>query len=225
MHSAAELSADSFGVEVDGVPARVDDVLPGFDAVDRLGVVIRGPADALGASVLIALTMTRFYDRQRELHGGDYWGYPDFFVIGAGCRPLDYAMLDVWPEHKWVEVDASAEAVWRAVNDRAVTRLALVDTAPLGGALERQTRASAVERLRSAWRFGPAGSTPDADLRLVGDPAVERYVDRVLDDNEARLGPDRTTRLRRARPSLGSEPRRATETYRRLTVDEALRAV
>ena len=55
MHSSTALQMDAFQIEVDGRPGGAEDVWPGFDGHDRVGVVLREPLDALGASGLLAL--------------------------------------------------------------------------------------------------------------------------------------------------------------------------
>ena len=52
MHSSRELRSASFAITVDGDPAAVADVLPGFRDGDRLGIVVRRPCGAVGASAL-----------------------------------------------------------------------------------------------------------------------------------------------------------------------------
>jgi hypothetical protein len=73
MHSSRELRSDSFDITVGGRPATVADVFEGFSEQDRLGVVVRRPCGAVGASALICATITAFYDIQRA-------SSTDFFV-------------------------------------------------------------------------------------------------------------------------------------------------
>jgi len=52
MHSSSELRSDAFAITLDGEPAGIEQVLPGFAERDRVGVVVRHPCDAVGASTL-----------------------------------------------------------------------------------------------------------------------------------------------------------------------------
>lgn len=100
----------------------IPDLFPGFDARDRLGVVVHHPGGALGASVLVLATITAFYDLQRS-RGDDCFVYPDYFVFHVGQQHGNHSMLDIWPDHKEVVVAGEPEAVLRAIDDRAITRL------------------------------------------------------------------------------------------------------
>jgi hypothetical protein len=41
MHSSTELRRSMFGIELEGRRVSLDEVLPGFDERDRLGIVVR----------------------------------------------------------------------------------------------------------------------------------------------------------------------------------------
>ena len=86
MHSSTALQMDAFQIEVDGRPGGAEDVWSGFDGHDRVGVVLREPLDALGASGLLALSVTAFYDVLRAEHGDDCDGLADGHVLR---RPFD----------------------------------------------------------------------------------------------------------------------------------------
>jgi hypothetical protein len=225
VHSSTALALDSFAIDVDGRPGGLEDVWPGFAQGDRVGVVLRDPVGALGASALIALSVTAFYESLRVEHGDDYHRYADFYLFGAGCEIADYGELDVWPDHKHVVCAPDAESILRAVNDRAITRLVVPDAAPLGGAIERQTRTSAEARLRSAIAYSPTGLADRADLSIRADRVVESYVEVVLFGNPQWIDEAREAELKAWRASLFEERKSAREAYRRLTVAEALDAL
>src|SRR5688572_9204364 len=148
MHSAQELRSSSFGVDVDGREARLFDLFDGFHEQDRLGVVLRQPCGAVGASALITATITAFYDIQRA-RGPDFVVYPDYFLFHVD-RPLgDHARLDVWPRHKEVVVPGDADRLLEAVNDRAVTRLVVEDGAAGEPPSDPAARASARSRIQT----------------------------------------------------------------------------
>src|ERR1700761_809792 len=103
MHTSDELCAGSFQIELAGAPATIEQVLPGFEPGDRLGIVVREPCGAVGASCLLLSAVTAFYDAQRA-RSPEFFIYPDYFLLHVG-RPLgDHSMLDVWPAHKEVVV-------------------------------------------------------------------------------------------------------------------------
>ncbi len=218
MHSSKELTSDAFSFTVDGAAASFADVFPDFEARDRLGVVVRSPGGALGASALILATITAFYDFERA-RATDFFRYPDYFVFHVGRRVGPYAMLDIWPDHKEVAIpEGDPEALLRAINDRAVTRLLVEDGPPGAPAFERVTLASV--RLHTALAYAANGRARDADVLVAGNAITERYVAAVL-DGAAPLGDDEraTLRARRAALLAAGAPR---EWYRRLGREETL---
>jgi hypothetical protein len=89
-------------------------------------VVMSRPCGAVGASALIAATITAFYDLHRA-RGEDFFVYPDYYLFHVG-RPLgDHARLDVWPRRKEVVVREEPQAILEAIDDRAISRLVVED--------------------------------------------------------------------------------------------------
>ena len=238
MHTSTELHQDSFAVSVDGATATIDDLLPGFSAQDRIGIVVDEPCGGVGASCLLLAAVTAFYDIQRA-RGEDFFIYPDYFVFHAGRRIGDYGMLDVWPDHKEVEVVGGPEQMLRAINDRGITRVLVPDGEPVGADFDRQTLASAESRIVGAFAYAPTGRVADPDVVLAGDDVTESCVAAVLDptardpddpSEPVQRGGDRAAnerwaaagaRKRRQRAALqtGGRP---SESYRRITVKQAL---
>jgi hypothetical protein len=240
MHSSKELRNDLFAITLDGLPTAIEEVLPGFDEHDRLGVVVRHPCGAVGASTLLLAAVTAFYDLQRA-RGGEFYVYPDYFLFHVG-RPLgDHSMLDVFPSHKEVVVPDEPEALLEAVNDRAVTWLIVEDSEPAPAPLRRETLASAHSRIKGAFAYSPEGRVVDADLRVAGNEVTESYVRAVLDPDgliaaigdaadpyaatiarrKAEVSSQVRARIRAQRDDL-IDRGRPVETYRRLTLDQAL---
>jgi hypothetical protein len=217
MHSTERLTSGSFAFAIGGRPATFDDVLPEWDERDRLGVVARQPCGAVGASLLILAAVTAFYDDWRR-RAADFFAYPDFFIFHVGERMGSHGMLDIWPDHKEVVVPRGGEDLLRAINDRAVTRLLVVDGPPSASRFERQTLASV--KIRSALAYAASGRVADADIEVGGDAATEDYVAAVLDQS----GPLDAAALMRMRAERATLVRdgRPVETYRRVTPDEAL---
>ena len=230
-----------FEIGLAGRPAGIGRLFEGFDELDRLGLLVRRPCGAVGASALITATVTAFYDIQRE-RGPDFFVYPDYYLFHVG-RPLgDHGRLDVWPPHKEVVVPAGADRVLEAVNDRAVTRLVVEDGAAGEPPSDPGALASARTRIETCLAYSPSGRVEDGDVRIVSNPVTEGYVEAILDPetriarlraegNEeraeaiaARAGEiDRDSRQRvlAGRRDL-AEDGVPVETYRRIGLDEAL---
>ena len=241
MHSSRELTSSSFEIEVGGVTTTLEELFEGFGEQDRLGLVMTRPCGAVGASALIAATITAFYDIQRA-RGPDFFVYPDYYLFHVG-RPLgDHGRLDIWPPHKEVVVPAGADRVLEVVNDRAVTRLVVEDGNAGEPPSDSGAVASARARIETCLAYSPSGRVDDADVRIASNPVTEGYVEAILDP-EARIA-----RLRgegsqeradaiaaRAREVDGASRQRVlagrrdlledgvpVETYRRIDLDEAL---
>src|SRR5918995_1763348 len=175
MHSSRELRSDSFGIEVDGRPASLGELFPGFAEQDRLGVVVRAPCGAVGASALICTTITAFYDVQRA-RGDDFFVYPEYYLLHAGGAHGDHARLDVFPRRKEPVVPDDPEALLEALNERAITRLAVEEGAPRPAEL-----ASARGRLATCLAYSASGRVAGADVRIAGNEVTEGYVEAILD--------------------------------------------
>jgi hypothetical protein len=203
MHTTG-LRGHDFDIRAGGTPATIDDVFPGFDEDDRLGIVITADHGAAGAATLILAAVTAFYDRLR-LTGEPFFAYADYFAFHVGGRRGSLRKLDVWPEHKEVVVAAEAEPVLQAINDRGITRLLVPDGTPRTPVLARETMASARRRIRTAVAYAPGGAVPGDALTVSGSPRSAAFVEQMLQTTGA-----------------GATTVRATETYRRLTLAEAL---
>jgi hypothetical protein len=224
MHTAEELSSPSFAIQVEGQAATLDDLFPGFVEHDRLGVVVRHPCGAVGASTLILAAVTAFYDAQRA-KGEEFFVYPDYFLFHMGARLGDHGMLDIWPAHKEVVVRNEPEELLRAINDRGITRLLVEDQVcrHTESAFERESLASARGRIVTALAYLPTGRVSDADVLVAGNDITESYVAAVLEQS-TEVGAGSREKLRLARRAL-HEQGRPVESYRGLTLDEALSLV
>jgi hypothetical protein len=219
MHTSSKLASHSFELEVDGRAARLADVLPGFHHQDRLGIVVREPCGAVGASTLLLAAVTGFFDFQRA-RSDDFFIYPDYFLFHIGERWGDFNMVDIWPDHKEVVVsDADGERLLQAINDRGVTRLLVPDDEPSELDLTRHTRSSAEGRIVTALAYSPRGRVRDPDVTVRGNDVTESYVRAVLDQSEWIPAQVRTEILA-ARSRLITDGR-PTENYRRIELPDA----
>ena len=219
VHSAEELTSSSFAIRLAGRPASLSDVFPGWGEHDRLGVLVRRPCGAVGASALILAAVTAFYDIQRQ-RCDDFFIYPDYFLFHVG-RPLgDHNMLEIWPRHKEVVVGAAPEEILHALNDRSITRLLVEDDQPGSPAFERESLASARSRIVSALAYSWSGRVAEADLTVSGNEVTGSYVAAVLEQS-SNVDPEVRRAIGLARGTL-LEAGRPTESYRRLTLEEAL---
>jgi hypothetical protein len=243
MHSSRELRSSSFRITLGGRDVPLTELFDGFDDRDRLGVVVRSPCGAVGASALITATITAFYDIQRS-RGTDFFIYPDYYLFHVGEPLGDHSMLDVWPGHKEVVVEDDPERILEAVNDRGITRLVVDEGEPGEPAFERETLASARERIATGLVYSPSARVRDADVRIESNPVTESYVAAVLDPeahlDELRAGDEPAgayaeaiaARAREVEPGVRGRIREGraaliengapVETYRQVGLDDAL---
>jgi hypothetical protein len=243
MHTSTELESADFEIAINGEPAGLNELLPGFEEQSRLGVVVRDGFGAVGASTLITASITGFYDIMRANSPDGFFRYADFFLFHVGAMRGNHHMLDVSPDHKEVLVPDDAEQILRAVNDRGVTHLLVPDGLPGRPLLEPQTRNSAESRIKAALAYSSGGQTAGADVFIKGTSHVDGYVRETLDGKAwvERLeaeGGDATV-LAWARSRLGevddeeiariADGRRelivdgrTVESFRRVTLDQAL---
>jgi hypothetical protein len=252
MHTSTELRSDSFSIELDGRPATIADVLPDAGANGRLGIVVREPCGAVGASLLLLAAITAFYDAQRA-RSDQFYIYPDYFLFHVGRPHGDHSMLDVFPSHKEVIVPDDPQLILQAINDRAITWLVVPEREPAAAPQDREGLASARDRIVASFSYSPTGRVAEhGDVRIAGNEATESCVRAVLDPegvvatlgdaedgDHATLGdpadpyaaeltrragevaPETRAQLRADRDRL-RENGRPLESYRRLTLDQAL---
>ena len=240
MHTSVELRSESFTITCDDEPVRIEDLLVGFGPQGRLGIIVRSPCGAIGASGLLLAAVTAFYDAQRAL-SDDFVIYPDYFTFQVGGPLGDHSMLDVWPSHKEVVVPDDPDAILQAVNDRAITWLVVPEGEPGRPPTRRESLASADSRIVAAFAYSPTGRVRRPDVRIAGNEVTEGYVRAVLDPERllATLGdaadpyaasvsrraaeapPQARAQLRAARARL-SRGGRPVESYRRLSLARAL---
>jgi hypothetical protein len=166
VHVSRQLENALFNVSVNGELATREDILGEWSPLDRFGIIAHEPYGPLGGSHLLQLAITAWYDvrpARREL--GEQL-YPEIYVFHVGGRWGEHAYFDVYPPRKEVFVDNDPKLVLEAINDRAITHLAVPDR-PLGkvqhGYKEpRQAR----DRITRVWAYDPGGRTRDADVTI-----------------------------------------------------------
>lgn len=189
MHTARQLSEEQFEVRIGGEPASRAALLPDWTPWDRFGIVVDRPLGALGASALIQLAITAFYDARPGRRAGypvpgtpadDAAVYPDIYLFHVGGRHGFHAPFDFWPARKEVFLPADPRQVLDAVNDRGITRLAVPDAAAQPVEHQWKEPAAARDRIVSAFAYSPEGVTAEADVEIIG-------LDRVTQVNVAAM--------------------------------------
>jgi hypothetical protein len=218
MHTSRELNSKLFQIKESGrIFASFAELCPGFTTQDRLGVIVREPLAAIWNSAFILAAVTSFYDEQRK-RGREFFIYPDYFVFHIGCKPGDYSMFDIWPQHKCLCVGDDAEEISCAINDRAISILLLNQLLQREVQLQEHTRNSALARIKYAFA-GVPGNAPDA-VTIKGDSVIERYNNAVINASESVAEVEREAL--RSRRRIATHNNCTTEWYQRLPVEVAL---
>lgn len=180
MHTAFELKKRMFQVALEGQEVDAYGFLD-WGPLDRLGVIIDRPVGALGAGLMILLAACAFYDtpgkkrRQRPL-------YPEIYLFHAGGPWGVFTNFDFWPDHKEIFLPNDPKEVLRAVNNRGITHLLVVDqpAAPVDHRFKEPE--AALDRIKHCWAYGPNGAATHADVVIKASDAnvLENY-DGVLE--------------------------------------------
>ena len=182
MHTAYQLKESQFSITIGGEASDREHLFPGWHKNDRLGIVVDEPFGALGASLLLQLAITAFYDvcpsrRESTL-------YPDIYLFHVGGRYGDHGHFDGYPPRKEVFVNDNPAEILEAINDRAITRLAVVD-GPQDKVLHHfKEPASALDRITSAFAYTPSGRVTGANIEITAtSKRAVKNVERVLFPN------------------------------------------
>lgn len=222
MHTIYSMVYKDFEFSINNNTSTLEDILPGYNENDRIGVVVREPGGGMGASALLMSALTRFYDFHRPILGdepGKLRIYPEFFVFHVGQRHMNHSWMDIWPPHKEVVVEDDPEQILEAINDRGITRLLVEDITPSPATFLRETISSAKHRIVSVLAYSPTGRVDQGDVCITSCSAAE---DNVLDT--LRMSDELTEevkeKLRKGRQNLYVDGR-VKETYRRIDLTDA----
>jgi hypothetical protein len=191
MHTATQLDRSLFEVTCDGTASSREELLPDWAPHDRLGIVVTEPFGGIGASQLIQLAITAFYDVRPSRRGrvrSEYGQaqpngcYPDIYLFHAGGPHGDHSWFDFWPARKEVFVARHARAMLDAINDRAITRLAVPDGEPTPVQHELQESGAARDRIVTALAYSATGRVDNPTFQVAGlSERTEANVKNILD--------------------------------------------
>lgn len=240
MHTTNLLRSTDFEFTVNGRLALLEQVFPQFNQYDRVGVVVRQPGGSIGASALVMAAMSRFYDYHRQNLGnrpGQLRIYPEFYMFHVGQRHMNHYWMDIWPPHKEVDVADEPEPILEAINDRGITRLIVQDMEPVEtmffherrpaqyldsakAIFLRETVSSAESRIKTAVAYSPSGRTDRPDIFVRSCSEAEKCVQASINGSQE-LSESLRKQLQTSRHQLFDNGR-VTETYRRITLSDAI---
>jgi len=177
--------------------------------------------EGLGAIALIMAYVTAFYDRYRE-RATEFYAYPDFFTFQGQTPCADYAMCDIWPQHKNVHVSGEPQQTAEAIADRGVTVLLVPDGPPREVEIAQAELESARRTIGRSFAYSASGSVEAPDLIIeCMSPRLSEYAQAVIDSVPAGE-PERDEReLGLEQPASGT----LRQSFRELDLDGALQRI
>jgi hypothetical protein len=174
MHVVSLLKSQMFDVRVDGKPAATSDIFPDWHVHDRFGLVIDEPFGGIGATHLLQLAMTLFYDikpsRRTTLAV-----YPEIYAFHIGKGHGAHAPYDFWPARREVILSNDHREILDAINDRGITRLAVPERQPRQVTHRPKEADAALDRLVSAFVYRPDGRISNGDVVIAGNDKRTEY--------------------------------------------------
>jgi hypothetical protein len=169
-----------FGVRVDGASASIASVLPDWGPLDRLGLIIDAPLGGIGASNLVQIAITSFYETSKR-RLGELTVYPEIYAFHIGKGWGSHAAFDFWPARREVMVSDDPKDLLDAINDRGITRLVVPDRPQTEIDYRPKEVDTALDRIVSAFAYDPSGRTSGADVTLTSkDKRCEINPSRVI---------------------------------------------
>ncbi|TGR10529.1 hypothetical protein EN833_13445 [Mesorhizobium sp. M4B.F.Ca.ET.190.01.1.1] len=208
MHVADMIYEHMFRVELGESVGKISDVFPEWTVADRFGILIDSPLGGLGATNLIQIAMAAFYDckparrKERKI-------YPEVYAFHIGRDFGAFTAFDFWPARREIVVSTDHREVLDAINDRAITRLA-IPSRP-ARALEHRPKEvdAALENLKSAFMYNSLGRVPNPDFAIIG-------IDRQTEHNPRRVirPPNLTAATAQTMAASGSKSKETEPEYR-----------
>ena len=180
VHTAQSLAVEHFSIEIGGRPVKREALFTGR-AHERFGIVVTSPLGALGASLLIELAVTAYYDSPgRERRAQPL--YPEIYAFHVGGRFGNYGPMDFWPARKELFLADDAAEVLESINSHAITHLAVPAGPPQATVHRFKEPATALDRLERCFLYDPSGRVSDGEIAIQAlHPSLWADVDYVID--------------------------------------------
>lgn len=164
MHTATSLKKEMYEVTVNGQRASREQLFAAH-RYERIGVVVTSPLGGLGASFLVQLGITAYYDVPHTGRDGNPH-YPELYFFHVGGAFGEYSLLDAWPSRKQIYLKDDGPAALAAINSHAITHLILPDE-PERDALHSFIEPNAaLDRLERCFLYDPSGRTAQSNVSI-----------------------------------------------------------
>ncbi|MER9217117.1 hypothetical protein NKI54_35035 [Mesorhizobium sp. M0663] len=169
-----------FDVEIGGRKGSIADVFPNWHAHDRFGLVIDSPLGGIGATHLLQIAITSFYD-VKPSRRAERKIYPEIYALHSGKGNGTHAPFDFWPQRREKILPGDQRTVLDAINDCGITRLAVPDRLPQDIKHRPKEEDAALDRIVTAVAYSPSGRVGKPDFTITGnDKRTEHNPGRVL---------------------------------------------
>lgn len=172
MHVAQQLRTGYFESSAGSTQLSTEEVLGEWHLLDRFGLIVNEAFGGLGASLLLQLAITQYFDCKPERRG-EVATYPEFYLFHVGGPHGDFSHFDFWPPRKEVHVPANDPlALLEALNAHGISVIALPegdagDLALLeSGPSSWAEQGSARDRLRACYTYSATGRVAQADFEI-----------------------------------------------------------
>lgn len=180
MHMIHLVTSEMFQVRQRGLACSLNEVFPDWLQSDRFGIVIDEPFGGLGATQLIQVATTMFYD-SKPSRRSERKIYPEIYAFHYGRGFGAHAPFDFWPARRETIVDRDHRVLLDAINDRGITRLAIPDRQSRDIEHRPKEEDAALDRIVTAIVYSPTGRVDAADFSIRGaDKRTEYNARQVL---------------------------------------------
>lgn len=187
---------------------------------DRLGILAPNRFEAVGAVTLIMAYVTAFYDRHRAI-GNDFFAYPNYFTFQQQAPVAQYSMFDIWPQHRNVLIEDSADEFAAALTDRAISVLLLPERAAKDRKISAVYRHDLERQIERCFVYAMDGSLAEPDLTVTcTSDLLKSYALTVFDSVEKH---DADAAAAKAQWLNTLPDNHIQQSFREITLAEALR--
>ncbi len=220
MHSST-LRGKDFKIVVDGSIVEHATYFDGHARQRRVGLVAPQRVDGVGAMTLVMAHVTAFYDRYRA-EGVGFFAYPDYYSFQTETPLAHYSNADIWPNHKNVLAGETPVDRLNAINDRAINTLIVPDVVPTEHDFERTQLECARRTIDCCYLYAFTDAIADADVVIECEkkPLVG-WANSVF-ETEALYGDKAVAELRAEWDEWVENRPKLTQTFKRISLDEAL---
>lgn len=175
MHVVHQLFKDLFEIKISECEASPEAIFPNWHAHDRFGLVIDEAFGGLGATNLLQLAISLYYD-VKPSRRTDRKVYPEIYSFHIGRGYGAHAGFDFWPARREnIILSGDHRDVLDAINNCGITRLAVPDRSVRQIDHRPKEVDAALDRIESAFIYNAAGRVDPSDFTIAGlNPRTEQ---------------------------------------------------